>query len=476
MRPSNTCAILLLLGAAGCAAKAPGNRDLDALLAAYRQQNEQIEQSRERSLGRGIQRLEVERPRTGGGPLVSLDLRNAQLGVVVPALLDRANVAFVADLPRLRGTVTARFDGRPLLEALRALLEPAGLTAGVRDGLVTIGPASQDTSPPGAAADSSTGPGSTEVPLAYVRTSRAAEILNALYPENEDTGIRLVEFASIPETNSVVLSGTRGQVDVARRILRDLDRDPGHIMLEALVVEFSTQSFREIGARLENIDGRLSFDIANLIGETISFTRVADAAHSSAFRAVLKLLMQRNDARVLSRPYVSAISGAKAHLEVAQDRFVVVTTPGEINVTLQPVSGGVRLDLVPTLTADGAIHLDIAVEQSQFQPTLENVEQLRARSNVTTSVQVLDGQTVVIGGLMLRGRSKSEAGFPIFRNIPGLNALLHHEDSARQDSQVMVLITPYRWEPGMETPMRGTESFEMYPALSGGKGKAGGSK
>jgi type II secretory pathway component GspD/PulD (secretin) len=467
--------LLLLWGAAvGCGPKSPANHDLDALLASYHQQNAQIERSRERSQERGIERLQVEPPATASGPLVSLDLLDAQLGVVVPRILDHAGVAFVADMPRLRGTVTARFDRRPLLDALRALLEPAGLTADVREGLVAIGPAARAAAP---AADVPGAAGTAEVPLSYVRTTRAAEVLNALYPENEDTGLRVVEFASIPETNSVVLSGQRGQVDVAQRLLQDLDRDPGHVMLEALVVEFNTQSFRELGARLDKAaGGRLSFDIANLLGETISFTRVADAAHSTAFRAVLKLLMQRNEARVISRPYVSAVSGSKAHLEVAQDRFVLVTTPGEINVTLQPVSGGVRLDLVPTLTADDSIHLEIAVEQSQFQPTLENVEQLRARSNVSTSVQVLDGQTVIIGGLMLRGQSRSEAGFPIFRNVPLLNALLYHEDAARQDAQVMVFITPYRWSPGMETPMRRTASFELYPARSGGTGEAGGSK
>src|SRR5690606_13030109 len=181
------------------------------------------------------------------------------------------------------------------------------------------------------------------------------------------------------------------------------------------------------------------------------------------FRAVLELLLMRNEARVLSRPYLSAVSGSKAHLEVAEDRFVLVTTPGEINVTLEPVSSGVKLDLVPTLTVDGSILLEIGVEQSQFQPTLENIEQRRARNSVTTSVQVMDGQTVIVGGLMLRTRAMSEAGLPILRHMPFLNFILRHEDMSKQDNQVMVFITPYRWEPGMDTPLRAVEPFEIYP-------------
>ncbi|HEX7087972.1 MAG TPA: secretin N-terminal domain-containing protein [Vicinamibacterales bacterium] len=459
-------AALLFCTTAGCCARRGPNADLDTLLAAYRQQNAQLEQSRERLLTRGIERLVVE-PVLTGQPLVSVDLQQARLGVVVGRILSQAGVGYVAEVPRLPGMVSARFERRPLLEALQALLAPAGFTAGVRDGLVAIVPAGEGATPSEPARAARFEPGTAEVPLSFVRTARAAEILDALYPLSESTGLRPVQFAPVPETNSLLLSGAGGQVDAARRLLETLDRDPGHIMLEALVVEFNIQSFREIGSHLT--DGAfgdfsdVSLDVAELIGETLTFTRVADAAHTTAFRAVLELLLMRNEARVLSRPYLSAVSGSKAHLEVAEDRFVLVTTPGEINVTLEPVSSGVKLDLVPTLTADGSILLEIGVEQSQFQPTLENIEQRRARNSVTTSVQVMDGQTVIVGGLMLRTRAMSEAGLPILRHMPFLNFILRHEDMSKQDNQVMVFITPYRWEPGMDTPLRAVEPFEIYP-------------
>lgn len=460
--------LVLLCGAmSGCGARRNPHADLDALLAAYRQQNERLEESRERLLARGIERLVVEPGTPAGEPLVSVDLVDARLDIVVQRILAEAGVGFVTGAPRLPGTVTARFEKRPLLGALVALLQPAGLTAAVSDGLVSIVPAPVESAPDGGARAAGPEPGMAEVPLSYVRTARAAEVLDSLYPVNEETGTRAVQFAPMPENNSVLVSGDRGQVAAAQRVLEALDRDPGHIMLEALVVEFNIQAFRELGSHLANLSaGRWSdvtFDVAELLGDTLTFTRVADAAHTTAFSAVLELLMMRNEARVVSRPYVSAISGSKAHLEVAEDRFVLVTTPGEINVTLQPVSSGVRVDLLPTLTADGTILLEIGVEQSQFQPTLENIEQRRGRNNVATTVQVQDGQTVIIGGLMLRTRSVSEAGLPMIRNIPGLNLLLRHEDSSKQDNQVMVFITPYRWKPGMEAPLKVVEPFEIYP-------------
>jgi type II secretory pathway component GspD/PulD (secretin) len=444
------------------------NEDLDTLLAAYRQQNAELQKAREAALGHGIVRLEVERGATPGESLVTVDLDGARLSEVVRRTLDHAAVGYVDGTTRRRGTVTAKFQKRPLVEALRYLLAPSGLSAYLHDGMLSIAPVPELAEPDVAlGADEDGPPSSLEVALTYVQTERAISALDAIYPKNEDTGVRAVEFAPMPEFNSVLLSGPRRDMEAARRMLAALDHDPGDILLEALVVEFNVQSFVELGSRIENgAKGTLSnffFNVAELVGDTISFTRVADAANTTAFRAVLKLLMERDQARVISRPYVAAVSGSAAHLEVVEDRFVLVTTPGEINVNLQPVTSGVKLDLLPVLTADGSILLHLTIESSEFQSTLENVQQRRQRNSITTFAHVDSGQTVIVGGLMLRNHSTSRAGWPYLSRIPPFNLLFGHEDERRQDQQVMIFITPYQWDPGLDPPLTVPEPFQVYP-------------
>jgi hypothetical protein len=460
-----TAAVLLTGLLVGCVSSSPHrDADLDALLEAYRQQNEQLRLSRERMVGRGIERLVVEPGSSPAETLVTADLVNAQIDVVVKRILERAGIGFATGSPRPLASVSARFEKLPLIDALRSLLRPAGLTADLRDGVVAIRtlPAAASSEVPKGPPDD---PTSAEVRLSFATTERAIQTLGVLYPE-DDSGLRPLQFAPVPERNAVLLSGPRGYLEQAETALVELDVDPGHVLLEALVVEFSVSSFLEIGSRIEQgAKGTLSelfFNVADLVGDTLSFTRVADAANTTQFRAVLRLLMQREEGRILSRPYLATVSGSRARLQVAEDRYVLVTTPGEISVNLEPVSSGVTLDLLPTLLADGSVLLELSVEQSQFQPTLENVQQRRARNTVSTFAHVADGQTVIVGGLMVRARSSSRAGFPGLRRIPPFSLLFGHREETHRDAQVMIFITPYRWEPGMDPPLEEADSFELH--------------
>lgn len=253
----------------------------------------------------------------------------------------------------------------------------------------------------------------------------------------------------------------------ASRLLDRLDADPGHVLLEALVVEFNEQSFLDIGARIaEGSSGHLSdifLDVANLVGETISFTRVADAAASTGFTAILNLLIQKEEARVISRPWLATLSGSPAQLEIAEDRYVVTEIPGGFEVNLEQISSGVTLDITPTVVLDGTIRLRIAITESQFIPSLENVEQRRSRNSVSTVTQVGDGETVIIGGLMLNRRGESKAGIPGLRDVPPFSWVFGHEDYSHTDSQVLVYVTPHLWEPGLNLPLETPREFELYP-------------
>jgi type II secretory pathway component GspD/PulD (secretin) len=288
-----------------------------------------------------------------------------------------------------------------------------------------------------------------------------------MYPVDEESGRREVAFAARPQTNSIYLAGPRAAVAEASRLLDRIDSDPGHVLLEALVVEFNVQSFLDIGSRIaDGSSGSLTdifFDVANLVGDTISFTRVADAAGSTSFTAILNLLIQKEEARVISRPWLATLSGSPAQLEIAEDRYVVTEIPGGFEVSLDQISSGVALDITPTVILDGTIRLRLAITESQFIPSLENVEQRRSRNSVATVTHVGDGETVIIGGLMLNRRGQSKAGIPFLRDIFPLSLIFGHEDYSHTDTQVLVYVTPHLWEPGLQLPLETPEDFELYP-------------
>ncbi|MCP3675260.1 MAG: type II and III secretion system protein, partial [Gammaproteobacteria bacterium] len=249
-------------------------------------------------------------------------------------------------------------------------------------------------------------------------------------------------------------------------LLNDIDIDSGHVLLEALVVEFNVGSFIDMGTQIgAGASGKFSdffLDVANLAGNTVSFTRVADAVNTTSFTAMLNLLIEDEEARVISRPYLSTVSGSSAHLEVAEDRFVVVQAPTGLSVTVQEISSGIILDILPIVTRDNVIMLDIGVNESEFIPTLGNIEQRRSRNTIKTSAHVNDGETVIIGGLMLRTNAHSNAGVPGVRDVPIMRNLFYHNEDYIKQTQVMIFVTPHQWRPGLDLPLLNQDEWSIY--------------
>ncbi len=452
--------------------------DLDRLLAAFQANNERLEQRRKASLERGITRLDVVIQGSDPSAIrVSAELNNARLQVVLNRILELSQLSYSIETSNIHGTVSARLVDQPLLKTLNLLLDGKGLSASLRDDAIVIRQGSvedkravddtgQLTGPLTGELTGQLAPSVIEYPLRYLKTQRAQAILKELYPVNEDTGQRAISFAIRPENNSILLAGSQPGTELAAELLRALDTDSGHVLIEALVVEFNTEAFLDIGSRLaQGAKGNFSevfLDFADLVGDTISFTMASEAANTTTFMAVINLLIQDEQARVISRPYMTMASGTSGQMEIAEDRFVVSSVPGADEITLGEISSGVKMNITPVVTADKLIQLDMNISESRFVPSLENVEQRRTRNTVTTSSRVEDGQTVIIGGLMLATQGHSVAGIPGLRDIPGLNLIFGHTDASTQRTQVLVFVTPHLWVPGMKTPVLPLESLRVY--------------
>ena len=106
----------------------------------------------------------------------------------------------------------------------------------------------------------------------------------------------------------------------------------------------------------------------------------------------------------------------------------------------------------PTVTPDGEVRVEVDVEESQFLPQLSPASIEVDRNKASTTMQVASGQTIVIGGLALDRQSECNRGFPGLRRIPLLNLLFAQQRKSGEDQEVVIFVTPYVWEPGMDTP------------------------
>ena len=147
------------------------------------------------------------------------------------------------------------------------------------------------------------------------------------------------------------------------------------------------------------------------------------------------------------------ISGKESKIEVVEDRFVVTSSPSGDDVTLEPVTSGISLSLVPFALPEEQVRMDLAISVSEFIPSRGHAELTRTRSEATTTVRIGSGETLVIGGLMSKKYSKGKSGIPGVSDVPGLAFLFGQRQETENKQRLLIYITPYLWEPGMDTPI-----------------------
>ena len=275
------------------------------------------------------------------------------------------------------------------------------------------------------------------------------------YDEDESTGF---SAASIPELNAVYVAGPANLVTDAVRLIERADRPVAHVIIEALVVNIDTSSVESLGMALtDGANGE--FSAVDLIPGRTGGNLVASfsdlAANSAAVTATIDLLAAQNVAEVIARPYIATQSTKQASIEIVDDQFARVDTTADESsiITTDSITAGISMQITPIVMGDGAIRMNVSLEDSRFAATAGDIIVTKQRSTASTSMIVQSGQTMVIGGLNSRYRIYENSGVPWLRHVPILNLLASEQGAVEARVELVVYLTPYIWIPGMDTPM-----------------------
>lgn len=272
---------------------------------------------------------------------------------------------------------------------------------------------------------------------------------------------------------SVVLSGTVSNpsqiaraADVAKAFLPDkatvvnLIRlgEPHQIMLKVEVAEVNRSALRELGldfvaigstftlAFLGGTTGGLLSSIFDVGQNTVSTDqRLSAALRVGDTRFLLRALEQKGLVKSLARPNLIAASGVTANFIVGGEFPVPIVTANTAVIEFKPF--GIRLGFTPTLNDFGSINLKITPEVSDLD--FENavvfsgfrIPALRTR-RASTIVDLKPGQSLAIGGLISSDDRKSISKFPILGDIPVLGALFRSTNFTRNETDLIILVTP----------------------------------
>lgn len=165
--------------------------------------------------------------------------------------------------------------------------------------------------------------------------------------------------------------------------------------------------------------------------------------------AVLDFLITRGHAKLLAKPRLLTISGAKAHFDSGGQIPIPVSQPGAQgqSVTIEWKQYGVSLDLEPKIETGETIRLKIRTEVSSIDRANSvafaggSVPGVRNRSAEAT-VLLPSGSTVVMAGLVESDTSKVTVGVPLISEIPLLGELFRHTENQETTTELVIFVTP----------------------------------
>jgi general secretion pathway protein D len=167
-----------------------------------------------------------------------------------------------------------------------------------------------------------------------------------------------------------------------------------------------------------------------------------------AFAAFLNFLQTNSEANIVSTPNILTLDNQKASIDVSKTIYAKkVTQSGTTGfqaVEPTPLEAGLTLEITPQITEGDAVRLEIRNKLSNFtgEPDPDTGAAPQTKREIQTTVVAMNGQTVVLGGLMQDIDTLSKSKVPIIGDIPVLGWLFQYRSKTANKSNLLIFITP----------------------------------
>jgi type IV pilus assembly protein PilQ len=262
----------------------------------------------------------------------------------------------------------------------------------------------------------------------------------------------------VKEQNAVLIFGTEDLISQAENFINTIDLPSLQILIEVVIVEFSKSALTEIGFRglyargdtVNRLFPHLTYSasgddintVLDKIGEYLNLTNLGKVP--SNFWLLIDALETKGKAKVKARPRITTLNGNEASIDVGWVRYYRTTTgtPEQPIYQLHSIDAGIKLKIIPWASTAGEITTVIQTEVSNLKSLgPEGLPEI-ARRTANTTVNVKDGETIAIGGLIQTSTIESRESVPILGSIPIIGRLFSHTTTSHEDTELIIYITP----------------------------------
>ena len=170
------------------------------------------------------------------------------------------------------------------------------------------------------------------------------------------------------------------------------------------------------------------------------------------FDVMVEYLKTTNNAKILSNPKIAVTNNQEARIHVGERQAYVTTTTttgqsaSTISEDVNFIDIGIQMSVTPKINDDGFVTLQLKTEISSVIDVLitptENRIPIVDTSLAETTVLIMEGKTIVIGGLRREENTEFVRRIPILSKIPILGKLFQKSETSKGTTELIIMITP----------------------------------
>ena len=304
--------------------------------------------------------------------------------------------------------------------------------------------------------------------------------LNTATPKDVESLLKTVLDAKTlvvnERANALTIRDTPEVVRMAEKLVASVDLAEPEVMLEVEVLEVTRSRLNQLGITYPN-SATLATPGNLVLNDVVRNTGVisGDTITVSPFSATLDALKTNSNSNVLASPRIRARNKEKAKILIGSRVPTITTavTPTGLtgttiaNTQVQYLEVGLTLNVEPTIYADNDVAIKVGLEVSSIVNTVKVGQTIAyeiGTRNADTLLQLKDGETQILAGLIRDSDTHSATKIPGLGDIPLIGRLFADHHDQKDKSEIVLSITPRiirpRGRPSNETSefWYGTES------------------
>ncbi len=274
-----------------------------------------------------------------------------------------------------------------------------------------------------------------------------------------------------PTTNALLIAASKTRYEDILELLRQLDRRQDQVLIETALIELTGSNLLDIGFELAGADiplaneegqfGVTNFGLSTLQdlqgNDGIPDTRVPNVANGITAGIIdggdfnlpflLRFVAEEDNANVLSVPSILVNNNGSANVRTVDEQPTTQVTAQGQGQTQESFAGyqeaGIELSISPSISASRYLRLGVTLLVSNFTGAFQgSIPPPRTTRELRTTVNVPDGDTMVIGGIVTDNKRESITKVPWIADIPIIGHLFRRDTDSNDRTTLYFFVTP----------------------------------